>query len=138
MLQVVPSRRSPRVALQPNQQSQIGRAAEPRFPEWLRSLATSPTLVVQQSRESQIGCAAEQPFPEWLCNPTTILSHVISLAEKSSSPAEDSVACSEPRSISGLVAEYIVAIDVTRVRFPADAFVTALSPCLMVLPAKVA
>ena len=26
------------------------------------------------------------------------------------------------RSISGLVAEYIVAIDVTRVRFPADAF----------------
>ena len=25
-------------------------------------------------------------------------------------------------SISGLVAEYIVAIDVTRVRFPADAF----------------
>ena len=26
-----------------------------------------------------------------------------------------------PRSISGLVVEYIVAIDVTRVRFPADA-----------------
>jgi hypothetical protein len=26
-------------------------------------------------------------------------------------------------SISGLVVEYIVAIDVTRVRFPADAFV---------------
>ena len=26
------------------------------------------------------------------------------------------------RSISGLVVEYIVAIDVTRVRFPADAF----------------
>ena len=28
-----------------------------------------------------------------------------------------------PHSISGLVVEYIVAIDVTRVRFPADAFV---------------
>ena len=27
--------------------------------------------------------------------------------------------------ISGLVVEYIVAIDVTRVRFPADAFVSA-------------
>ena len=30
-------------------------------------------------------------------------------------------ACGPVRSISGLVAEYIVAIDVTRVRFPADA-----------------
>ena len=30
--------------------------------------------------------------------------------------------CSLSSSISGLVAEYIVAIDVTRVRFPADAF----------------
>ena len=29
-------------------------------------------------------------------------------------------------SISGLVAEYIVAIDVTRVRFPADAYLRAL------------
>ena len=29
-------------------------------------------------------------------------------------------------SISGLVAEYIVAIDVTRVRFPADAFMPRL------------
>ena len=28
------------------------------------------------------------------------------------------------QSISGLVAEYIVAIDVTRVRFPADAFIS--------------
>ena len=28
-------------------------------------------------------------------------------------------------SISGLVVEYIVAIDVTRVRFPADAFIAA-------------
>ena len=32
-----------------------------------------------------------------------------------------------PPSIGGLVAEYIVAIDVTRVRFPADAFVNALA-----------
>ena len=32
------------------------------------------------------------------------------------------------RSISGLVVEYIVAIDVTRVRFPADAFADPL-PC---------
>ena len=31
-------------------------------------------------------------------------------------------ACEAVSSISGLVAEYIVAIDVTRVRFPADAF----------------
>ena len=30
------------------------------------------------------------------------------------------------QSISGLVAEYIVAIDVTRVRFPADAFLFSL------------
>ena len=30
------------------------------------------------------------------------------------------------KSISGLVVEYIVAIDVTRVRFPADAFSHAL------------
>ena len=29
--------------------------------------------------------------------------------------------------ISGLVVEYIVAIDVTRVRFPADAFTSSLS-----------
>ena len=33
----------------------------------------------------------------------------------------------EGRGISGLVAEYIVAIDVTRARFPADAF--ALVDC---------
>ena len=32
----------------------------------------------------------------------------------------------ECNSISGLVVEYIVAIDVTRVRFPADAFVVPL------------
>ena len=31
--------------------------------------------------------------------------------------------------ISGLVVEYIVAIDVTRVRFPADAFCQAEPPC---------
>ena len=42
----------------------------------------------------------------------------------------------QTRSISGLVAEYIVAIDVTRVRFPADAFniwqliQTVNPPCL--------
>ena len=37
----------------------------------------------------------------------------------------------EASSISGLVVEYIVAIDVTRVRFPADAFFVALvdMPC---------
>ena len=32
--------------------------------------------------------------------------------------------------ISGLVAEYIVAIDVTGVRFPADAYVYLCNPCL--------
>ena len=31
-----------------------------------------------------------------------------------------------PQSISGLVVEYIVAIDVTRVRFPADAYLAYL------------
>ena len=31
-----------------------------------------------------------------------------------------------PQSISGLVVEYIVAIDVTRVRFPADAYLVYL------------
>ena len=36
-------------------------------------------------------------------------------------PGLASMAC--PQSISGLVVEYIVAIDVTRVRFPADAYV---------------
>ena len=35
--------------------------------------------------------------------------------------------------ISGLVVEYVVAIDVTRVRFPADAFVRVFSPILVIL-----
>ena len=35
-------------------------------------------------------------------------------------------------SISGLVVEYIVAIDVTRVRFPADAFLRVLAFCARV------
>ena len=34
--------------------------------------------------------------------------------------------------ISGLVVEYVVAIDVTRVRFPADAFVKVLQSCSVV------
>ena len=34
--------------------------------------------------------------------------------------------------ISGLVVEYIVAIDVTRVRFPADAFLRVLAFCARV------
>ena len=33
----------------------------------------------------------------------------------------EAAACLEVMSISGLVVEYIVAIDVTRARFPADA-----------------
>ena len=37
-------------------------------------------------------------------------------------PTSDALAGVEDSSISGLVVEYIVAIDVTRVRFPADAF----------------
>ena len=36
-----------------------------------------------------------------------------------------------PISISGLVVEYIVAIDVTRVRFPADAFRSCWCACGM-------
>ena len=39
---------------------------------------------------------------------------------------------SDLRSISGLVAEYIVAIDVTRVRFPADALHSSLN-CIPML-----
>ena len=38
-----------------------------------------------------------------------------------SRPTSDVLAGVEDSSISGLVVEYIVAIDVTRVRFPADA-----------------
>ena len=39
------------------------------------------------------------------------------------------LACCELSSISGLVVEYIVAIDVTRVRFPADALFVRLCAC---------
>ena len=46
--------------------------------------------------------------------------------------------CAKLQSISGLVVEYIVAIDVTRVRFPADAlfeFVCLVWVlCLLLLP----
>ena len=34
--------------------------------------------------------------------------------------------------ISGLVVEYIVAIDVTRVRFPADAFSSFVHRCIVI------
>ena len=39
----------------------------------------------------------------------------------------------ENNSISGLVVEYIVAIDVTRVRFPADALFTCVYNCFIVV-----
>ena len=51
---------------------------------------------------------------------TCLRSHVLCV----SPPAQNLhnvLQLSSPQSISGLVAEYIVAIDVTRVRFPADA-----------------
>ena len=40
----------------------------------------------------------------------------------------------DTKSISGLVVEYIVAIDVTRVRFPADAHFVSTSPSLPSIP----
>ena len=59
------------------------------------------------------------------------------VASKCQPPISDGVlGCSQTRAekitdcISGLVAEYIVAIDVTGVRFPADAYVYLCNPCL--------
>ena len=53
-------------------------------------------------------------------------------AQQEESPPMSSV----PTSISGLVVEHIVAIDVTRVRFPADAICPILHLCTRTLGKK--
>ena len=62
-----------------------------------------------------------------------------SACNETSYPIANSRRCSpHSRSISGLVVEYIVAIDVTRARFPADAYMMLPSPagCFASVPTQ--